>query len=378
MQAVRHRYYADRKDVTDLLNATLDLVAVATVADVVPLVSENRTLVKYGLKAINTGSRPAFMKLAARIGLNPGEITSYHIAFGIAPHINAAGRMESATAAVKLFLTEDEAEADELVEELIRRNTERRETQDRIYEECKLLVDEHFANNNFLLVRPTTAHEGVAGIVAGKIKSRYGLPSAVLSAPPESPGILKGSARSIQGVDLTELLRKHGDLFVKLGGHAMAAGFSIPEENEEALRMALNDEINALLEIRPDLLNQGSHCEISLAPEEITSALALLMDRFEPTGTENPKPLIELKLTQITNVKVMGASGKHLRFNAGGVECVLFGYEEAVEVARSKGRMDAAELTEGMSVKLSGTLGINWWNGTGKAQFIVEDVLGAA
>jgi single-stranded-DNA-specific exonuclease len=383
-QAIKRRYYAGDAAVAAALNASLDLTAVATIADVMPLSDENRTLVKYGLASLNRGERPALQKLASAIGLTPGKITAHNIAFGIAPHINAAGRMACATAAAELFLTEDAHEMDVITDELVRYNGARRALQDRLVDRCAEMTDRQYGNDKFLLLRPPDIHEGIAGVVAGRIKDRYGLPTAVLSEsvrededdglePVASAGhtgvcasrILKGSVRSIPGVDVIAMLKRHGELFLKLGGHAMAAGFTLAAENEERLRTLLNGEMETLIAGSPALLKRDVAVDAEAEPDELSLELAVRIRAFEPTGQGNPKPRFRLACGRIDNVKRMGEQGQHLRFTADGVPCVLFGTAEKYADAIAKDR----------PLSLVGVLDVNDWNGREQAQFIVREVL---
>ncbi|MDR0357378.1 MAG: DHH family phosphoesterase, partial [Clostridiales Family XIII bacterium] len=369
----KQRYYAGDAAVAAALRESLDLTAIATVADVIPLTDENRTLVKYGLAALNKGRRPVLRRLASAIGLKTGEIVAHNIAFGIAPHINAAGRMADASPAAELFLAEDEAKADEIIEELIQYNAERRELQERLTEQCAELAKERYAEDRILLLRPSGSHEGVSGIVAGRVKDKYGLPAIVLSETSSEEGgsgsnsraqkLLKGSARSVPGADIIAMLRRHAHMFLKLGGHAMAAGFTMIEDNEDLLRELLNEDMAELLDAFPDLLDGKARIDAEVSAQELTLELAERLRMFEPTGMGNPRPLLRLSNVPVKNVKRMGAGGRHMRFTADGVPCVLFGAaEEYAEI-----------IAEGEELSLTGVLDVNSWNGRESAQFIVRD-----
>ncbi|MDR3073056.1 MAG: single-stranded-DNA-specific exonuclease RecJ [Clostridiales Family XIII bacterium] len=363
-QAFREKFFPENKVLRAELNRMLDLVAVGTVADVVPLLHENRTFVKYGLTVLNSGRRLAFSKLIRAIGQHLGEISSYNIAFGIAPHINASGRLSEAACVVELFLTEDEARMDEIVDELVALNRKRREIQDDLFARCVETIELSEAGDQFLLLNPHDVHEGISGIVAGKLKSRYHLPVAVLADTQDeaSRAMLKGSARSIPGVDMIEMLREHEELFSKLGGHPMAAGFTLPAENEERLRNALNADMQIRIEKDPSILIPDETPEWLLAPEDADLALAEALTLFEPTGSENPKPLIAFKAVTISEVRSIGQKGKHLRFTASGIPCVYFNAE-------------GKKPSEGHVYTLLGSLEVNEFRGSRSAQFIVRRVL---
>jgi single-stranded-DNA-specific exonuclease len=364
---LRSRHFADNEELRSSLNRMLDLVAIATIADVVPLTNENRTLVKYGLAELNMRRRPAAAELAAAIGLKD-KITAYNVAFGIAPHINAAGRMEAAAPVAELFTSKDAGRRAEIITGLIHHNTERRALQEQAFQECMELADTLLADNPFLLLKPRDIHEGVAGIVAGKLKGVYNRPCAVLSRVADNSGEtpqLKGSARSIEGVDIIGMLKLHTAMFDKLGGHAMAAGFTLPAAGEQALRDALNADMRELIAATPDLLERKLNIEARISAAEATSELAKTLDAFEPTGSENPRPHIAVTEATVSGARRIGSDGKHLSFTADGLKCIIFGATDE----------EFERVTGGARLSFAGRLEINRWNGTETAQLIVESVL---
>ncbi|MDR1778644.1 MAG: DHH family phosphoesterase [Clostridiales Family XIII bacterium] len=375
-QALLKRHFPGDEGLRAVQNSMLDLVAIATVADVVPLTGENRTLVKYGLKAIRAGKRRALARLVQAIGLAQAEVSAYNIAFGIAPHINASGRLAEARPVVELLLTDDVARMDAISKELVVKNLARREIQEELYARCVEEIDAGPRTDLFLLMHPAGVHEGIAGIVAGKLKSRYHRPAAVLAETEGSEaadgaagtggGLLKGSCRSIAGVDIIAMLRRHGALFTRLGGHPMAAGFTLPAENETALREALNAEMQAAVAADPSILEPDEKPEWTLAPGEATLELAALLEAFEPTGAANPKPLFELPNAEVTAFSRMGKDGKHARFTARqtGVPCVAFSVDEL-----------APGLEDGTRVTLWGHLEIDRFRGKENLQFLVRRIL---
>ncbi|MDR0851460.1 MAG: hypothetical protein LBN36_03080, partial [Clostridiales Family XIII bacterium] len=235
-------------------------------------------------------------------------------------------------------------------------------------------------NNKFLLLRPSLIHEGVSGIVAGKVKNKYGLPVAVLSAsaeqdePNDPDRVLKGSARSIDGVNMIEMLKNHEELFLKLGGHAMAAGFSIPAKHETVLRERLNAEMRERLIAEPNLLDEADLSDVSLNPDAVDLELAKLLEQFEPTGSGNPRPLIKFEKVKAEGFVPMGEGGRHLRFHVQNVPCVFFGYAEAVSERYARGKLQKNHIEEGDVLTFIGTLHVNRWNGKESLQFIVSSV----
>ncbi|MDR1042502.1 MAG: single-stranded-DNA-specific exonuclease RecJ [Clostridiales Family XIII bacterium] len=364
-QAIRARHYPDDAGVRAAMNSALDLVAIATIADVTPLTDENRTLVKYGLRALNAGARWQLRELIDGVGLKPGEIKAHQVAFVIAPHLNAAGRLGDAAPVVRLLKTEDREEARAIIAELVERNALRRREQEDAVAACMEIIDAEYPGDDFLLVKPPHIHEGVAGIVAGKVKEKYGRPVAVLSQTGEGEELLlKGSARSVPGVDVISLIRRHEELFTRFGGHAMAAGFTLRPEHEEALREAISADIGELLRERPDLFSPETDVDADILPEEASIELAHMLDRFEPAGADNPRPVLRLRAQTPEGIRRMGAEQQHMKFTAGGLACVLF--------ARGG---ESAGLPGDGQFDLYGSLGVNSWNERETVQFIVREAI---
>ena len=223
-----------------ILSEVLDLVAIGTIGDIMPLVDENRTLVKYGLKVINQGMRPGLKKLIAGAGLTPGNVSSENVGFIIVPHLNASGRIDDASLAVKLLLSEgNDRELSDIVDDIIFKNKERKRIQTETYRSCMELAE----NEDFMIIRCDDAHEGIAGIVAGKIKDHFYRPTVICMPSQGEEGLLKGTGRSIEGINLYEMLKKHEELFIKFGGHSGACGFTMKEEDFEELKKGLIRDI---------------------------------------------------------------------------------------------------------------------------------------
>jgi len=343
-----------------ILNDLIDLVCVATIADVMPLTDENRTFVKYGLSKLRKGSRPAFSELLAVSGIDKANLTARSVAFGIAPRLNALGRLGTASEAIEFFITDDGNRIKEIAERMDRLNSERRLIQDMCFRECMDLVE---SGAGFLLLKPACSHEGVAGIVAGKVREATGKPCAVLTETQEDKGSLKGSVRSRGRLDVISLLRKHGGLFERLGGHAAAAGFTIKEKNLELLREALTADIAHMLEDDPDLLTERKDVELEVGAGDVTEELAEAIEKLAPFGEGNPRPVLALNMPaeSISGLRSMGQDGKHLRFTAGGIMCVFFG-----------GAGTAIPGTG--TIRIAGCPEMNEWNGNRNIQFAVEHI----
>lgn len=358
-QAIRQAAGLPRNAVNDML----DLVAVGTVGDVMPLLDENRTIVKYGLYKINSGSRTAMKKLTEGISLS--RVTSENIAFGIAPHINAAGRVGSAYDAARLFMSSDSGECESLVEKLISYNSERKKLQEDAYEKGLEMCD---PGSDVHILLMEDIHEGIAGIVAGKLKDRFGRP--VIIVTPAEEGMLKGTGRSTEGIDIYMMLKTCGDLFEKFGGHSSACGFTLKRERLNVLKEHAERYVEAAKEDDPSVFDTVHRWDIEVSPEEITFELARMIEKMQPFGEGNRRPVLMIRDTVLSNVRFMGSSEEHVRFDAvyGNnikVNCVLFG----------KAQDHRQALLSGQAAALSGSLEISEWNGRERLQFIVEDIL---
>ncbi len=345
------------------VNDVLDLAAVGTVGDVVSLTDENRTIVKYGLNKINTGSRKSLNKLKKAISIP--WITSENIAFGIAPHINAAGRMDSAREAAELFLTDSESTMDQKVEKLVYYNSQRKKKQEVAYNRC---MEKITGDEKFIVLHMEDIHEGIGGIVAGKLKETACRPTVIVT--PSGRGYLKGTGRSLENIDIYELLKNHEEIFERFGGHRSACGFLMKEENLEQLKCALDEDMGMMLEADPELFDKKVAWDMELLPDEITVLLAAELEKMEPVGQGNPKPVFVIKDAVITQPRFMGADSTHARFTAvsetgGRCECVLF--------KRAQELKDM--LLGGQSVDLIGTVERQKWNGRERVQFIVEEMI---
>ncbi len=344
------------------INDVLDLVAVGTVGDVVSLTDENRTIVKYGLNKINSGSRKALNHLSKSISLP--WITSENISFGIAPHINAAGRMAYAGEAVELFLAKDDTTIDEKVKNLIYYNSQRKKKQEDAYNQGMTMIK---GDENFILLHMEGIHEGIAGIVAGKIKESMGRPVAIVT--PSGEGFLKGTGRSIDKVDLFKLLKSQEALFERFGGHKSACGFLLKEENLEVLREGLEVCMEQMVEADPEIFEKEASWDVELDPDEITVELSKELMKIEPVGQDNPKPNFLLKGVFCEQLRFMGEEKNHARFIAAGdygkgAECVLF-----------KKAQDLKEmLLGGEPLDITGTVEFQKWNGRERVQFIIEEI----
>ncbi len=348
-----------------VLSELLDLVAIGTIGDIMPMLDENRTLVKFGLRVINMGLRYGLRKLAEGAGLRLGEITAENIGFVIAPHLNASGRMEDASQAVKLLLAPAASpEADRIVMDLLCKNRERKRLQQETFDLCEENITQV---DDFLLLRLENAHEGITGIVAGKIKERYNRPTVLLTPSGCEKQYLKGTGRSIEGVNLYDLLKKHEEYFEKFGGHAGACGFLMDAEHFEDLKMGLLSDMAGLKKENPGLFEKKQPFDLEINVEDMSIELAEAVAKLAPFGNQNPKPMFCIRDVEISDVRYMGEQEQHVRFkiSRGGqsISCVLFG--------KAKEYADILQ-TSGFSSAVAGSLDCQIWQGTKRLQLMVS------
>lgn len=288
----------------------LDIVSIATVADVVPLIDENRVFVVNSLNNIEKTENIGLRTLLDVCKLKDKKINSGHIGFVIAPRINAAGRIGSADVGVKLFTTDDEEEARKLAEFLDEENRNRQQLENEILEEAIAMIREdlRYTREKVLVLYKENWHHGVIGIVASRIVEEYYKPTIILTTEDE---IAKGSARSISGFDLFDSLSQCQDLFIKFGGHQQAAGLSLNIENIEMFRKKINIIADKVLS-EDDLIPQV-YCDGHLSLEDINHQLIDELQILEPFGLGNMAPrFININLKS-KEVKSVGTDGRHLK-----------------------------------------------------------------
>ena len=277
----------------------LEFAAIATVGDVMRLQDENRILVKYGLKQMARTRNLGLRKLVEKTGLDITDLSAYHIGFVIGPCLNAGGRLQTAKAALRLFLSEDEAEAERLAEELKELNDIRKDMTKKGEDEAIAQVETQYMEDKVLVVFLPDCHESLAGIIAGRVREHFHKPSIVLT---RSGDMVKGSGRSIEPYHMFRELTKVRELLPKFGGHPMAAGLSIKEEDVPEFRRRLNE--NAVL-TEEDFIPRV-WIDVPMPLEYVTEGLVEELKRLEPFGQENEKPLFAQKGLMIRSLRVLG------------------------------------------------------------------------
>ncbi|MEA2193582.1 MAG: single-stranded-DNA-specific exonuclease, partial [Solirubrobacteraceae bacterium] len=299
-----------------LADRDLDLVALATIADCVPLRGENRRLVRAGLRALAATKRPGLRALMRVSRADPARIDATAVGFRLAPRINAAGRLERADAGLELLLTPDEIRAAQIADELDRLNSERRMTETRILFEAEALVARQGERFSYVLAAEGW-HKGVIGIVASRIAERHHRPTVLVALDPHSRRGT-GSGRSIPGFDLLAGLNASAAHLQRHGGHRAAAGCEVLAENLDAFRDAF--EAHAAATLTAEDLVAVRRVDAVVAGDEIGLGLAEELERLAPFGIGNPGVALLLPAARCSDPKTMGEDGRHVRFTvaAGG------------------------------------------------------------
>ena len=301
--AVYEKNNIEQREVEDLL----EFVAFATVGDIMSLTGLNRILVKEGLKRIHHTTNIGMRALVSQCELLPEQIDTYHFGFVLGPCINAAGRLDTARRALRLFISESPEEAAEIADELVVLNEERKEMTRQGGEEAKQLVEEGgYEKDPVLILYLPDVHESIAGIIAGRIREYYYRPTFILTKAEDG---VKGSGRSTEEYSMYEQMCKCSNLLTKFGGHPMAAGLSLPEENVEIFRKQMNENCP----FRAEEIVQTIHIDVPMPVDYVTNALVEEFSILAPFGKDNPKPVFADRNLKISRMWVIGKNQNVLR-----------------------------------------------------------------
>ncbi len=347
----------------EVYQADLDIVALGTVADVVPLVGENRILVKAGLSKMQMQPNRGIEALIDVAGLKDRKITAGHIGFTLAPRLNAAGRVAHATRAVELLTTPSQEEAYEIAEELQETNLERQALERDIHEMARQDVLKQGSDADYVVVvGGQDWHPGVIGIVASRLVEEFYKPTLVISI---KDGIGKGSCRSIDNCNIYEALQSAEDLLIQFGGHQAAAGFSIKEDKIPALRDRLTQYCKEHLAETDYLPIVDIDSQVVI--DDIDVPLIEEIETLEPYGMANPTPVLALEEATISDLFLMGQQKKHAK--------VLLEREDSTIDAIAWNRPDLhASFFPGDRVKVAFTVQKNEWNGHVSPQLMIQDM----
>jgi single-stranded-DNA-specific exonuclease len=339
----------------------LDLVALGTVADIVPLTGENRVMVKKGIQKIRTGDRIGLNALAGIAQKNISQITSTDIGYILGPRLNAAGRMESALQAYDLLISTDPLESGKLAQQLDTQNYERQQATRKAQEKAQLAIGDPEALR-ILFSFDEDYSPGIVGLVASKLVENYYRPAIIGHV---ENGLIRASCRSISEFHITAALDECADLLVRHGGHAMAAGFTVCQENSAALQQrleAIAEQVLAGIDLRPEI-----NTDVEIEINKLLPGFYSELEKLQPTGMSNPVPVFVSRGVEVNALQVIGKEKNHLRFNI--PKCPIgkaiafnqaFWYDKWVE---EKPRFDIAY-----------TIDINHFNGRDEQQIHVKDM----
>ena len=336
----------------------LDLVAIGTIADMVSLTDENRILVQYGLEMLGHTQRIGLQEMLTMAGISANEVTDETVGFQIAPRLNALGRLDDPNPAIDLLTGFDDEEAHEIALMIHQKNEERKEIVQSIYEEAKTMVN---PEKKVQVLAKEDWNPGVLGIVAGRLLEELGQTVIVLNI---EDGRAKGSARSVEAVDIFEALDPHRDLFIAFGGHAGAAGMTLEVENLEALSQVLE---NYILETGIDLSGKKTlNLDEELDLETLNLEMLKNFERLAPFGMDNQKPIFYIRDFHVESARTMGAGNAHLKLK------ISKGEASFEVVAFGQGRW-VTEFAQTKNLELAVKLSVNQWNGQTALQLMMVD-----
>ena len=365
-----------------IFSSYADLVAIGTIADVMPIKEENRIIVSYGLSMIENTNRIGLAALIdAASAKNDAQrsvqrkkktkITSGYIGYTLAPRINAAGRIKTASLAVELFLSDDRIRAKDIAEELCRTNKERQAEENKIMQEAYKKIEHYDIENNPVIVLDAdTWHHGVIGIVASRITEKYARPAILVSfegnesETPSPDDVGKGSGRSIKGMNLVDALCHCSDHLVKFGGHELAAGLSVTRCELDTFRRLINEYAISNLDEKDMVQTVEADCELDFT--EVNLALAKGLSLLEPYGVANPIPAFVLRGVTVNDINGI-SEGKHTRLSVGNGRYTI----SAMYFSNPP---ESLNISVGDKIDLLFNLDINEWGGRESVQIIVRDL----
>lgn len=336
----------------------LDLVALGTIADMVSLTDENRVMVKYGLSLLKQTERAGLQELMQVAGIDVTSLDEETVGFQLAPRLNALGRLDDPNPAVDLLTGFDEEEAHEIALMIDAKNTERKEIVQDIYNQAKEMIDPH---QPVQVLAKEGWNPGVLGIVAGRLLEELQQPIIVLSI---EDGRAKGSARSIEAVDIFQALKDHQDLFIAFGGHAGAAGMTLEVDKLEDLAKTLAAYIrdNKLEDVGKSNLVLDEELDL----EDLTLDTLKSFDKLAPYGMDNKKPIFYVKDVHVESARTMGQGNAHLKLR-------LVKGEAAFDLVAFGQGSQALEFSQAKNLELAVTLSVNQWNGNTSLQLMLVD-----
>lgn len=341
----------------------LDLVAMATVCDVMPLTDENRVVVTKGINSLRQQQRPGMQALMQVAKLAPQDLQAYHFGFVLGPRINAAGRLESAMQALRLLSTAQLPLAQQYAAELDALNSQRQDQTQQLLEAAEAEIVKLPPNQKLYFIYGQDWPEGIVGLIAGKLTEKYYRP--VLIGSLNSEGTIVGSARSIPAFHIADALNSMDNHLERHGGHAQAAGFTVKQDKVEQLRADLIAKAEA--ELNDEDLTGDLRIDVVTTPGKLSIDDVKELDKLEPFGFKNPKPIVALDEVEVAKVRIFGKQKQHISFTVTDgnayVDGVAFNQADRF-----------ADIVEGDIISVAGSPGINEWNGRQSVQIIIKDI----
>ena len=345
----------------------LDLVAIGEIADVVNVTDENHALISYGIQQLRQGMRPGLAALMKLADIKANNLTDQDIGFGIAPRLNALGRIADANDGVKLLTSLDENESQKLAKEVDQANKERQNLVAEIMKEAEKQANSS-ANQQkrTLLIVGIGWHQGVLGIVASRIMNETGKPTIIASTDQNNPTLIKGSGRSVDSFNLFNALEAHCELFTTFGGHPAACGLSFDQKNIVPLQIALEEETGK--QKFDPMVKQPLPIAMKLAPADVTQQLYNDIQRVAPFGPGNMEPVFELNNVKVVDVKTMGQEHQHLKFS------IVSDKKNLTVVAFGQGNLATLLSAPTGQINLAVKVSLNEWRGKKTVQLMLEDL----
>lgn len=343
------------------VESCLELAAIGTIADQLPLIGVNRSIVKFGLDYLNKTKRLGLNAMIEEAKIKKGEIGTYEVGFLIAPRINSMGRLKHGLESLRLLCTKDNLKALSIANNISTTNFERQKIVEQVILHARKSYGE-LSEKSVIVLADESYHEGVIGLAAAKLVEEFYRPAIVLSKKGE---ISKASARSINGFNIIEAIRKLEKLYIEGGGHPMAAGFSINTENILEFDKKINEI--AKLELTPEILSRKLKIDLETDFSNLTMSLYKDLEKFEPNGLGNFEPTFLTEGVEVVSSSIVGKDFKHLKLKLrqGGTvfDAIAFGFGDLKE-----------KLNGNIKIKLVYGLDLNVWNGNVSLQLKVRDI----
>lgn len=349
----------DEKISLNDLKWLMDLVSITTICDMVPLIDENRVFAKFGLMVLAKTKRPGLLKLYEVTDIDKTKIDTYTVGFQIGPRLNAPGRLDYTTQSFELLISEDPIEAKTLAKKLDQINFTRQTRMEEVLADVEARIEKNkLYTKKIIALRDRSWPSGINGLIAGKITEKYHRPSIIFERGDE---FSKGSARSIDNFNMVEALEAVSKLLVNFGGHAKAAGVTIGNDKFDDFYKEIL--ILADQQISADDLMPKIYIDAELDTKEINLKTFKEISLLEPYGLANPKPVFCLRSAILSELKLVGNSGNHLKLKVNGIDAIAFNFGRKFEILKKKAAVDVAFILDN-----------NVWRGVEKIQIKIIDI----